>query len=150
MMAKKKTKSKSTPSRGLLGLGLVVVLIFMGGLTGLVFFNDGNQNTTAQLPAEIDVDQAYEKYSRGVFLLDVRTQEEWDSQHVPGATLIPLDQLENRLAELPQDQEIVVMCRSGNRSQTGRDILLEAGFDSVTSMQGGINQWSSTGYPTQP
>jgi rhodanese-related sulfurtransferase len=150
MMAKKKTKSKSTPARGLLGLGLVVVLVVLGGLTGFVFLNDGNQDTTTQLPAEIDVDQAYEKYSQGVFLLDVRTQEEWDSQYVPGATLIPLDQLENRLAELPQDQEIVVMCRSGNRSQTGRDILLEAGFDNVTSMQGGINQWSAAGYPTQP
>jgi rhodanese-related sulfurtransferase len=81
--------------------------------------------------------EAYDLYQQDVFLLDVRTQEEWDSQHVPGATLIPLDQLESRLDELPQDQEIVVMCRSGNRSQTGQDILLNAGFETSPAFRAG-------------
>jgi rhodanese-related sulfurtransferase len=50
--------------------------------------------------------------------------------------------------ELPRDQEIVVVCRSGNRSQQGRDILLQAGFTQVTSMAGGLSQWRSAGYST--
>jgi rhodanese-related sulfurtransferase len=100
-------------------------------------------------PAEITVQQAYEKYNDGVFLLDVRTQEEWDTIHIPNTTLIPLDQLSSRVAELPADQEIVVVCRSGNRSQQGRDILKAAGFENVTSMTGGVNQWSTAGYPTE-
>ena len=62
-------------------------------------------------------------------------------------TLIPLDQLASRVNEVPRDQEIVVVCRSGNRSQQGRDILLQAGFEQVTSMQGGLNEWRATGYP---
>ncbi|MEA5077769.1 MAG: rhodanese-like domain-containing protein, partial [Anaerolineaceae bacterium] len=66
----------------------------------------------------------------------------------PGATLIPLGELANRLSELPKDQEIVVVCRSGNRSAQGRDILLNAGFTNVTSMAGGMNQWSAAGYET--
>lgn len=97
---------------------------------------------------EISVDQAYEKYQAGAFLLDVRTQEEWDEYHAPGTTLIPLDQLPARLNELPKNQEIVVVCRSGNRSQQGRDILLNAGFD-ATSMAGGLKEWYARGYPTE-
>src|SRR3972149_3360409 len=52
------------------------------------------------------------------------------------------------LAEEPQDQQVVVVCRSGNRSATGRDILLDAGFTEVTSMGGGMNTWISQGFET--
>jgi rhodanese-related sulfurtransferase len=83
-------------------------------------------------------------------VLDVRTQQEWDDFHIPGTTLIPLDQLESRVSELPADEEIVVICRSGNRSQVGRDILLQAGFESVTSVDGGVTAWQSRGYPIEP
>ena len=54
----------------------------------------------------------------------------------------------SRVDELPRDQEIVVVCRSGNRSQQGRAILLEAGFTQVTSMAGGVTQWRAAGHPT--
>jgi hydroxyacylglutathione hydrolase len=94
------------------------------------------------------VDKAYELYQNGMFFLDVRTQEEWNEFHAPNSVLIPLDQLQSRLAELPDDQLIVVVCRSGNRSETGRDILLEAGFKQVTSMEGGLTEWAAGGYPT--
>ena len=85
---------------------------------------------------------------QGAFVLDVREQEEWNALHIPDATLIPLSQLSSRLSELPKDQEIVVVCRSGNRSAQGRDILLDAGFTNVTSMAGGMNQWQAQGLPT--
>lgn len=84
----------------------------------------------------------------GVFILDVREHSEWDEYHVPGSSLIPLKQLPQRLAELPKDKPIVVVCRSGNRSQEGRDILKQGGFENVTSMAGGLLQWRQKGYPT--
>ncbi len=102
------------------------------------------------IPGEISVSQAYTKYQQGAFFIDVRTQEEWNEYHVPNTSLVPLDQLPNRLNEIPHDREIVVVCRSGNRSQQGRDILLNAGFTSVTSMQGGLNEWRAAGYPIEP
>lgn len=101
------------------------------------------------LPATISVDEAYAMYQDGAFVLDVRTVEEWNEYHAPGTTLIPLDQLASRLNELPKDQPIVVICRSGNRSQQGRDILLQAGFD-ATSVAGGLNAWRASGYPIEP
>jgi rhodanese-related sulfurtransferase len=88
------------------------------------------------------------KRSAGAFVLDVRQPDEWNEYHVPGSTLIPLDQLETRLNEVPQDKEIVVVCRSGNRSQPGRDVLKNAGFKQVTSMAGGLKEWKAAGLPT--
>jgi rhodanese-related sulfurtransferase len=67
---------------------------------------------------------------------------------MPGATLIPLGQLASRLSEVPKDKPVVVVCRSGNRSQQGRDILAANGFTSVTSMAGGMRDWQGAGLPT--
>lgn len=109
-----------------------------------------NPAATTGLPGEISVGEAYTKYQQGAFFIDVRTQEEWNEFHAPNTSLVPLDQLPARLSDLPRDREIVVVCRSGNRSQEGRDILLNAGFTNVTSMQGGLNEWRAAGYPIEP
>ncbi len=80
----------------------------------------------------------------------MRELDEWNEYHIPGTTLIPLGELPARVNELPKDQKIVIVCRSGNRSQEGRDILLEAGFEDVVSMEGGVSTWRSLGYPIEP
>ncbi len=103
---------------------------------------------TALLPDTISVAEAAVKRDAGAFILDVRTSDEWNTVHIPGATLIPLDQLGARLNEVPRDKEVVVVCHSGNRSTQGRDILKNAGYSQVTSMAGGMNQWQATGLPT--
>lgn len=125
-------------------VALVIYLILQAG------GGTGNNAPTSVLPAEISVSEAFTKYQNGTFVLDVRTQEEWDDFHAPNSTLIPLDQLPARLNELPKNKEIIVVCRSGNRSQQGRDILLNAGFTQVTSMQGGLTEWRASGYPVEP
>lgn len=98
---------------------------------------------------EITPAQAYAKYQQGVFFLDVRTQEEWNQYHLAKSTLIPLDQLPNRLNELPKNQEIVVVCLSGHRSQSGVTILQQAGFKRVSYLTGGLQAWITGGYPVQ-
>ena len=108
----------------------------------------GGGSSTAGLAREISVDKAYEMYQSGTFVVDVRTQEEWDEYHAPNTNLIPLDELQARLSEVPKDQEILVVCRSGNRSQEGRDILLAAGYN-ATSMAGGLKEWYAKGYPIE-
>jgi len=107
------------------------------------------ENVTANTWEEISVAEAASRYNAGVLMLDVRQPEEWEEIHIPGATLIPLGELPQRLGELPKDQEIVVYCRSGNRSQSGAEILAKNGFSGVTSMAGGITEWSTSGYPTE-
>lgn len=134
-----------------LGIGLLLALlaIFSLGIASCGAAPAQAIDETTTLPAEISIDEAHELYQQGVFFLDVRTQEEWDEFHAPNSTLIPLDQLESRLQEVPDDEPIVVVCRSGNRSQVGRDILLNNGFNQVASMAGGLNAWRSAGYPIQ-
>ena len=103
----------------------------------------------ATLPAEVSVATAAQKREAGAFILDVRTAEEWNEYHIPGSTLIPLDQLSRRLAEVPREREVVVVCRSGNRSATARDLLLKAGYPQVSSLAGGLRAWRNAGQPVE-
>jgi len=100
------------------------------------------------LPAEISTAEALALRESGAFILDVRQPDEWAAGHIPDATLIPLGDLATRIAEVPRDRQVVVVCRSGNRSAQGRDILLGADYPSVTSMAGGMKDWAAAGYPT--
>ena len=100
------------------------------------------------LPDEIDVAAAARERDAGAFILDVREPDEWAAGHIPGATLIPLGQLAVRAGEVPKDRDVVVVCRSGNRSAQGRDILRAAGLTQVTSMAGGMKAWTAAGNPT--
>lgn len=107
-----------------------------------------SEATSAGLAREVNVHEAAKLRDEGAFILDVREVSEWTAGHIPEATLIPLGELESRLVEVPKDVEVVVVCRSGNRSAEGRDILLRAGYESVTSMGGGMNDWVAAGYPS--
>ncbi|MCS6773220.1 MAG: rhodanese-like domain-containing protein [Thermoflexales bacterium] len=104
--------------------------------------------TLPALPLEISVQEAFTLHQSGAFLLDVREPFEWDHIRIPTAVLIPLGQLPARVNEVPRDRPVLVICRSGNRSQAGRDVLLRAGFTSVTSVRGGVRQWYAAGLPT--
>lgn len=100
---------------------------------------------TDRLPLEISAAEAAKLDQNEWFFLDVREPEEWEQGHIPYAVLIPLGELPSRLSEVPKDKNVIVVCRSGNRSAVGRDQLLEAGFDSVTSMAGGMKEWQAQG-----
>jgi rhodanese-related sulfurtransferase len=127
-------------------IGVISFIIVVMAL--LVFYRIlSAPSAQAALPREISIQEAHQKYREGAFLLDVREQHEWDEYHVPDTTLIPLGELDQRLEELPRDKEIVVICRNGNRSQEGRDILLRAGFSRVTSMAGGVSIWEQLDFP---
>lgn len=129
--------------------GSILALFILLGAAFVWLNGNGSEAGVSALPREISVTEASEMRDSGAFMLDVRTQEEWDEYHMPGATLIPLDQLASRLDEVPREKDVVVVCRSGNRSATARDILLDAGFESVTSMAGGMSEWRADGYPVE-
>ena len=100
------------------------------------------------LPDEVDVETvAAIRQNPGVYLLDVREPDEYAAGHIPGITLIPMGEVAARLAELPRDKEIIVTCRTGNRSGQVADLLREQGFTNVHNMSGGIAAWEEAGYP---
>ena len=91
--------------------------------------------TDDKAKAELDKDNT-------IIILDVRTKEEYEEQHIPNSILIPVDELENRaLNELLDKQaKIFVYCRSGVRSITASEILVNLGYEKVYNL-GGIINW---------
>ena len=74
-------------------------------------------------------------------LLDVRQEDEFRVAHLPGATLIPLDQLPDRIGELDPQKPTLVYCRAGGRGCSGTTLLVSAGFENVWNIEGGILAW---------
>ena len=110
-----------------------------------------NQKTIEQTPVKefpnitvADVQKKI-KVKNNILLLDVRTVTEFDGplSHIAGAVLLPIQELEQRVDELNEhkEKEIIVICRSGNRSQTGTRILISQGFNAV-NMLGGMKAWN--------
>lgn len=103
--------------------------------------------SAAALPANISVDEASELFKQGAFMLDVRQPEEWAQGHIDGGILIPLGELESRISEIPTDRDVLIICRSGNRSTQARELLRSAGLTRTTSIMGGMNAWLAAGLP---
>jgi adenylyltransferase/sulfurtransferase len=83
-------------------------------------------------------------------LLDVREPHEWEIAHLEGANLIPQGNLLARMNELSTADEIVLYCRSGQRSARALTLLREAGFRRLKNLRGGINAWARTVDPSLP
>lgn len=127
---------------------IVAALALVGcGTTPTTAPTAGPTVATGALPLEVSVAEADELREAGALVLDVREPSEWATGHIEDATLIPLGELAARVDELPRDRDVVVVCRSGNRSAQGRDVLLAAGFLAVTSMAGGMTDWIASGLP---
>lgn len=94
---------------------------------------------------EIDPDQARELIEAlapgSVQIVDVRQPKEYENAHIPGAVLIPLNDLPRRTGEIAADRNTIVYCRSGARSSAACQILREFQFKSVLNLRGGMLQW---------
>lgn len=77
----------------------------------------------------------------GFFLLDVREEAEFAFSHIPGAKNIPLGELEGRLGELNRDGLVLVVCRTGSRSDFAAQKLVEKGFANVKNVVPGMSEW---------
>lgn len=87
--------------------------------------------------------------SAALYVLDVRSPEEFASGHVPGAVNIPYDQVASRLAEIPKDKELVLYCRSGRRAGLAAAELEKAGYEDLKLMQGDMPGWEKAGLPVE-
>lgn len=152
MNKRSKQKTNQAWFWGLGGLVIILALALWAWPTYLAspdLSSEMGTSIIADQAGHLDVEGAFQKRQEGAFLLDVRTQEEWNAGHIPGAVLIPLDQLSGRAGELPEDQEIVIYCRSGNRSAQALDLLSGVGFSDIFSMDGGINDWILAGHEVE-
>lgn len=104
-------------------LGVVVLTLILWGRRG-----------------NVSSEEARKLVAEGASLLDVRTQQEFAAGHIEGALNIPLQELQQRLHELPKDRPVVVYCRSGNRSSSAAKLLENQGYSAVHDL-GGMSRW---------
>lgn len=101
----------------------------------------GNALTAAEAKTRLESDAP-------PFLLDVRQPEEFRAARIAGATLIPLDELPERLGELPQDRDVLCVCQSGARSSAAVRHLTGAGYRAL-NLRGGMVGWQASGLPVK-
>jgi rhodanese-related sulfurtransferase len=79
------------------------------------------------------------------YLLDVREPDEWAAGHAPDAHHLPMMEVPARMAEVPADTEVVVVCRSGGRSGQVVSYLMGNGWENVRNLDGGMQSWAAAG-----
>ncbi len=105
---------------------------------------------STQAVSGLDTAAAAELIGGGrAFVLDVREDDEWAAGHIPAAIHIPMAQVGARLDELPENSDIVTVCRSGNRSGAVATELARRGYR-VHNLNGGMVAWQAAGAPMEP
>ena len=105
------------------------------------------RETTPETTPETTVEELDRHLAAGGRVLDVRNPDEYADAHIPGATLIPLPELAQRLGDVPPDRPVHVVCQSGGRSAQAVQQLRRVDIDAV-SVTGGTSGWSESGRPT--
>jgi phage shock protein E len=131
-------------------LVIVLALVACGGQSAPTTVASSSTVDLSELPQEVDVQTVFEiQQNEDVYVLDVREQNEYDEKHIPNVTLLPMSEIQNRLDEIPKDKDVIVTCRSGNRSGQVTQFLQQNGFDNVHNMKGGIIAWEEAGFPVE-
>jgi rhodanese-related sulfurtransferase len=107
--------------------------------------------STSSIYTTISVTEAHQLIQTNLdyelILLDVRTIDEYTSEHIEGALNIPLQELQEKVGMLDKNKIILVYCRSGVRSLQASQILVDNGFTRINNIEGGIVAWHNEGYP---
>jgi len=125
---------------------LIILFIILAAVAGYFLFRRAPQEKQFDI-ANITAEEVKKEIANNedIVLLDVRTQPEFNGPlgHIEGTLLIPLQELQNRVAELDslKNKKIIVYCRSGNRSRYATEYLSQEGFNAV-NMLGGMKAWN--------
>jgi rhodanese-related sulfurtransferase len=139
-------------------------IIILSTLATIILMACNNQTTTTKSETEnkdsvitnfispktdITVDEALILSKEGALIIDVREPDElaeiaYDVKNIKN---IPLGELESRLAEVPKDKQVIVVCKKGGRSSKAYNLLKEKGFKNISNMEGGMEAWSEKSFP---
>jgi phage shock protein E len=123
----KRGDNLDTASTILLGiLALYLIIKFFGFLSRL-----GIKQISAK-----EIDQ-----KKGMMLLDVRIDKEYNEGHIPGSVHVQLSEIGDKIKKLKKDKEIVVYCQNGSRSVWAIKRLMGMGYKNISNLKGGYNAW---------
>jgi rhodanese-related sulfurtransferase len=103
----------------------------------------------AEGPKEVSREEAQKLIADGAQLIDVRADHEWEAGRIPGATHLPLADLDERTGEIDPDRPVVLYCRGGTRSSMATEALATGGYDAA-KLSEGIVGWDEAGLPVEP
>ena len=120
------------------GLSFLLILVALTACS-----EHAKEDTTGYLQISTEAAKSLMESEENYIILDVRTKEEYEEKHIPGAILVPNETIgEDEIPQLPdKDQMILVYCRSGNRSKQAAEKLVALGYTNVVEF-GGINDWT--------
>jgi rhodanese-related sulfurtransferase len=116
-------------------LSIIIVVLFLGNQ----FL--GNQSVKSISTSELENKLQQKQDSTKVVYIDVRETYEFESGHIKGMENVPLSTLKSDYNKIPKDAEVVLICRSGNRSKQAAEILTNLGYHNIVNVDGGIQSW---------
>lgn len=119
----------------------------MGILALLGLITCAQQDATAQQKTVTPREVYEQRANKDVVIIDVRTPEEFRTEHIREAQNKPLQTIRNWVNTLPKDKKVYFVCRSGNRSAQAQRIAQQAGYENTYRMQGGMLAWKREGLP---
>ncbi|HJV36199.1 rhodanese-like domain-containing protein [Geomonas sp.] len=125
------------------GRKIAVSFVAVMALLASICFAAGTVNVSSTQAKAMTAQKA------GLVLLDVRTPEEYQQAHLKGAKLIPLNELPQRVNEIPRDKPILVYCAVGRRSLKAADFLSAQGYHEVYQISDGLISWYKNGFPLE-
>lgn len=125
----------------------VIALQLIGAdqIAGKMKYRPNKEDTSFPM---VTAEDLYEQWkNRTHLVVDVRSDEEWNSGHIADALHIKLEKLNESMNKIPKDAPLTVVCHKGHRASTGASLLQKAGFENVRNLQGGMLAWTEKNYP---
>jgi rhodanese-related sulfurtransferase len=85
-----------------------------------------------------------------ITIVDVRGPEAYAEGHIPSAINIPTGELDERVGEIPEGKQLILVCQGGPISRRDLETVRDAGFEDANNMEGGMSAWEDKGYPLEP
>lgn len=132
-----------------------VVQLIRIGWEEIAGFVDGGISTwkAAAMPLDsfenIDIETLYKRWSQraGMTVIDVRRDDEWKEGHIPDSLHMHIAELPQHLSEVPGNQPVALICRSGHRAEMAASIIAATGREVIVVGKGGVPDWAERGYP---
>ncbi|OLN28608.1 rhodanese-like domain-containing protein [Desulfosporosinus metallidurans] len=106
------------------------------------------ENLIDLTPDELEERIRNHEYRSEVALIDVRTTVEYKGGHIHGAMSFPLGSEEQIALKVEKDRPVILICKTGHRSQSAAAALFQLGFQNVSHLKGGMDAWRKKGKPT--
>ncbi len=91
--------------------------------------------------------EAKKMYDNNIKFIDIREEAEHEAARIPNTKLIPMSEIQERLDEIPKDEDIVIYCRTGNRSGILISQLIQFGYNNLYNLEDGIVDWHQNNFP---